>query len=125
MALKSELFRNDPKLQACAISNPAHITKGATGPHVGKLQIALRNLDRAVIDSGELSAQRYGNSTAVAVLKYKERRNIINKAYQSAADDIVGIMTIARMDSEMVEFEANNAPQLVALRPFRCAIAES
>ena len=30
MALKSKLFRGDAKLEAAAVSNPAHITPGAT-----------------------------------------------------------------------------------------------
>jgi hypothetical protein len=125
MPLKSDLFMGDPKLEACAVSHPAHITPGAAGDHVAKIQIALRRLDRAVIDQGERSLKKYGPSTAAAVLAYKQRRSIINRSYQSQADNIVGIMTIAQMDREMVEFEKNNPPRLVALRPYRCDFVKS
>jgi hypothetical protein len=47
MALQSSLLRGDPKLEAAAVSDPAHITPGATGPHVKKIQQALNKLDRA------------------------------------------------------------------------------
>lgn len=125
MPLNSDLFMGDPKLEACAVSHPAHITPGAAGDHVAKIQIALRRLDRAVIDQGERSLKKYGPSTAAAVLAYKQRRSIINRSYQSQADNIVGIMTIAQMDREMVEFEKNNPPRLVALRPYRCDFVKS
>lgn len=124
MALKSKLFKNDPKLEACAVSNPAHITKGAIGDHVAKIQTALIRLNGAVMDGAEMRSKRYGNSTAGAVLKYKQQRDIINRSYQARADDIVGIMTIAKMDSEMVEWEKNHG-MLVTMRTFRCLIAES
>jgi hypothetical protein len=58
MPLKSDLFMGDPKLEACAVSHPAHITPGAAGDHVAKIQIALRRLDRAVIDQGERSLKK-------------------------------------------------------------------
>jgi hypothetical protein len=40
------------------------------------------------------------------VLDYKTARGIINHAYQSTPDNIVGVMTIARMDQEMAAMEA-------------------
>jgi hypothetical protein len=124
MALKCKLFKGNPMLEACAVRNPAHITKGAVGPHVAKIQTALVRLDGAVIYSTELKACRYGGSTAGAVLKYKQRRTIINRSYQTQADDIVGIMTIAKMDEEMVAWEKKDHP-LVTVRTFSCSIAES
>jgi len=84
MALQSKLFRGDPKLEAAAKSNPAHILPGASGPHVGKIQTALIQLDGAVISSHELQNPVYGPSTANAVLAYKQKRNIINRSYQQA-----------------------------------------
>ena len=93
MSLTSRLFAGDPKLEAAATSNPAHIQPEAVGDHVGKIQQAIMLLDGAVIDSGELMAKRYGPSTARAVLAYKKKRNIINRTYQTQADNIVGIMT--------------------------------
>lgn len=101
MALQSQLFRGDPKLEAAAVSNSAHIVPGAVGEHVAKIQQALMRLDRAAIDSGELAAKSYGQSTANAVLSYKIKRNIINRSYQTKADNIVGIMTMAALDREM------------------------
>jgi hypothetical protein len=49
MALQSQLFAGDPKLEAAAVSDPAHILPGARGQHVGKLQFALVELDGATI----------------------------------------------------------------------------
>jgi hypothetical protein len=55
-------------------------------------------VDRRSIDVQELSARRYGPSTAQAVLAFKRVRRIINHSYQTQADDIVGKMTIAALD---------------------------
>ena len=115
MPLRSRLFRGDPALEACAIQDPAHILSGALGDHVRKIQIALQELDDAKIDDGELSTKSYGRSTASAVLAYKTARQIINPAYQTKPDDIVGKMTIARLDSEMADRENRS------LRPVSCA----
>ena len=54
MALKSGFFSGDPKLEAAAISDPAHILQGAFGIHVSKIQQALIKLDNAFIASGEV-----------------------------------------------------------------------
>lgn len=59
----------------------------------------------ASIDAGELAAKRYGLSTAAAVLQFKQDRDIVNRSYQTQADDIVGKMTIAALDDEMLEVE--------------------
>lgn len=105
MALQSQLFRNDPRLEAAAVSDPAHILPNASGPHVGKIQVALLNLDGAVIASDELRSLAYGPTTARAVLQYKQKRNIINRNYQQQADNIVGRMTMAALDKEMRDNE--------------------
>ncbi len=97
MALRSLLFRDDPKLEAAAVSDSAHITPGATGPHVVKIQQALIQLDGASIAADG----RYGPTTAAAVLSYKQKRGVINRSYQTQADNIVGKMTIASLDNEM------------------------
>jgi peptidoglycan hydrolase-like protein with peptidoglycan-binding domain len=124
MALNSKLFKGDPKLEACAVNNPAHITTGATGRHVAKIQTALIRLDEAIIDTAELKAQKYGASTADAVLKYKQARGIINRTYQTQADNIVGIMTIQNMDKELVDLD-KNGNFLVTVQTFKCSISES
>ena len=103
--LRSKLFHGDPKLEAAAVSDPAHVLLGATGPHVGKIQLALILLDAAVIADSELDSLTYGDSTARAVLAYKRKRNIVNRSYQTQADNIVGKMTMASLDGEMVKKE--------------------
>lgn len=105
MGLNSKLFKGDSALEACLVSDPAHITQGAIGEHVGKIQKALGILDGARIDAEELASKRYGASTAAAVLAFKKKRNIVNRSYQTQADDIVGKMTMAALDREMVEKE--------------------
>jgi peptidoglycan hydrolase-like protein with peptidoglycan-binding domain len=107
MALSSQTFRGDQKLEACLVSDPAHVTPGATGEHVAKLQTALMMLDGAKIDGSETLRKTYGSSTAAAVLAYKTKRRIVNPAYQTKPDNIVGKMTIAALDREMLQFERN------------------
>jgi peptidoglycan hydrolase-like protein with peptidoglycan-binding domain len=102
MALRSKLFRGDPKLEAAAVSDPAHIVPGSAGPHVGKIQQALIKLDGAAIVVDSV----YGPATAAAVLAYKQKRNIINTARQTKADNIVGTMTMASLDAEMLATES-------------------
>lgn len=102
MALRSNLFSGDAALEGAATVANRHIMRGAAGPHVGKIQIALVILDGASIAQGERDATRYGASTAAAVLAYKQAREIINHAYQAQADDIVGVMTMKSLDDEML-----------------------
>jgi len=105
MPLQSKLFAGDRALEACATQDSAHITLNTMGDHVSKIQTALFVLDRVSVAANELQNQTYGPSTAAAVLGYKQRRNIVNRAYQTQADNIVGKMTIARMDTEMAVAE--------------------
>ncbi len=107
MPLRSRLFRGDRKLGAAQVSDPAHLVRGTTGSHVNKVQMALFAIDSLPIDPGEFKRQIYGPSTARAVLAYKTRRKIINRAYQSTPDDIVGQMTITRLDEDMAQWEAS------------------
>jgi peptidoglycan hydrolase-like protein with peptidoglycan-binding domain len=102
VALQSQLFRGDPKLEAAALSDQAHVTPGAVGPHVSKVQQALIELDGARIDQDGV----YGPATAAAVLAYKRHRNIVNRSYQTDADNIVGKMTIVALDQEMQDNES-------------------
>jgi peptidoglycan hydrolase-like protein with peptidoglycan-binding domain len=107
MTLQSQLFRGDPKLESAAVSDPAHIQQGARGDHVRKIQLALIQLDSASIDADG----QYGPATADVVLAYKRKRDIINPAYQTEADKIVGKMTMAALDREMLAKE-RTAPDL-------------
>jgi hypothetical protein len=103
MPLKSRLFAGDAELEDCSIRDQAHLTPGTQGSHVGKVQYALGVIDSLRIERHELMRQVYGDSTADAVLKFKRRRAIINRAYQTTADNIVGRMTIAALDAEMLQ----------------------
>jgi hypothetical protein len=85
--------------------------RGDQGPYVTKIQTALIEIDRANIPASELESGFYGPGTAAAVLAFKRARRIINPKYQSQADDIVGKMTIDRLDKEMKRREkAQPAP---------------
>src|SRR5215813_3816484 len=105
MGLQSRFFRDVPQLEASAVSDPSHIQQGAIGDHVSLIQQALVVLDGAHIFRSELWAKRYGPSTAAAVLRYKKKRGIINRSYQTQAYNIVGKMTMAALDKEMLRLE--------------------
>ncbi len=117
MPLRSQMLRDDQALQACLVSDPAHVVPGSRGPHVAKIQAALLLLDRsASIPTAERRARRYGPGTAAAVLQFKRKRDIVNRSYQTAADDIVGRMTVARLDEELLALEQRpNAARVVCL----------
>jgi peptidoglycan hydrolase-like protein with peptidoglycan-binding domain len=102
MALRSNLFKGDAKLEAAAESDPAHITRGASGEHVQKIQIALIRLDDADIDADG----RFGPRTEAAVLAFKRKRDIVDRSRQSQADAVAGKMTVVTLDSEMLAVEA-------------------
>lgn len=116
MTLKSKRFAGDQKLEAAAIADQAHIIRGASGVHVAKIQSALIELDGALISGQELQRSQYGDSTSRAVLTFKTKRNIVNRSYQTQADNIVGKMTIAVLDSEMLTREGLSG-QPVRLEP--------
>lgn len=105
MALQSKLFRSDQKLQSCLTQDSAHVTPGAVGDHVARIQRALNALGDVEIAAGEIAGKTYGPSTAAAVLAYKRKRNIINFSYETQADNIVGKMTIESLDKEMLRVE--------------------
>ena len=106
MALQSRLFVGDSALEAAAASDAAHITQGSNGPHVRKIQTALNLLDDAKLNADG----SYGRLTAAAVLNYKRARQIINTARQTQADDIVGRMTVAALDAELLTAESPKGP---------------
>ncbi|MBK9082379.1 MAG: hypothetical protein IPL88_10030 [Rhizobiales bacterium] len=109
MPLTSKLFKGDVRLEDCLVRDPAHVQFGDHGDYVGKIQEALM-LIGYMIAADELAADRFGPSTREAVLRYKTDRNIVNPAYQTRPDAIVGKMTIARLDQEMAEFEKRKSP---------------
>jgi len=105
MPLLSRLFKADKRLATVEVDDAAHLTLGAKGEHVSKVQLALQALHWLDIDRRELVDHVYGRSTAAAVLAYKTKRQIINRSYQGKPDDIVGKMTIAQLDREMLLWE--------------------
>lgn len=105
MSLQSDLFSGDPELEACLVSDSAHIKRGARGTHVSKLHTALFAIDHLSVSPDELQTCTYGPSTAKAVLAFKTKRQIINYTYEKRVDDIVGKMTVAALDKEMLHKE--------------------
>jgi|FEC22Drversion2_1045045.scaffolds.fasta_scaffold01649_2 hypothetical protein len=105
MPLRSKLFQNDRRLEACLVDDKAHVVPGAVGDHVAKIQTALLMIDGSKIDQPDRNGKRYGRSTALAVLSFKTTRGIVNRTYQTQPDDIVGKMTISALDEEMVALE--------------------
>ena len=103
--LNSELFRGDPRLEKTLVSDPHHVTRGTRGEFVSKIQYAVLVLGGGDIGVNELRGQEYGPETARAVLAYKTKRGIVNRAYQQTADNIVGKMTIRQLDLEMLAYE--------------------
>jgi len=118
MPLTSNLFSGDGRLEACLTQDNAHLTPGTRGEFVGKVQAALEYVDGARIDEVELDSDTYGPSTADAVLAYKTARQIVNRSYQQAPDNIVGKMTIERLDKEMAAAEM--APTIVVVDCICC-----
>jgi diketogulonate reductase-like aldo/keto reductase len=114
MPLRSKHFKDNPKLQACLISHAAHVTLGASGEHVARIQHAVITIEGCAIDTVELQARLYGQSTADAVLRYKSRRGVINRTYQNKADNIVGKMTIASLDEDMLRREREASHHVVS-----------
>jgi peptidoglycan hydrolase-like protein with peptidoglycan-binding domain len=113
MPLRSKLFVDDQALEAAFVSNPAHITRGAQGDYAAKIQQCVLIHETAIDLGNEVQTRTYGPQTAAAVQKYKANRKIINPAYQQAADDIVGIMTMQRMDKDMLDHEGQTGPEYI------------
>lgn len=105
MPLVSRLFRGDKRLAACQVNDADHVLLGTKGDFVSKIQLALAELDDANISTDEILRQVYGKSTAKSVLNFKVKRQVINRSYQTKADDIVGKMTITQLDAEMARLE--------------------
>src|ERR1700693_3864152 len=116
MVLQSKLFKEDVRLQQCLVSDPSHVQRNDKGDHVARIQQALRILmedDGIDIDDDELKSKEYLQSTVDAVQKFKDDRKIINQSYQTSADNIVGKMTIARLDKDILAVEKANAPEFI------------
>jgi hypothetical protein len=105
MSLQSELLRDDPRLQSCLTHDASHLVKGTVGSCVARVQTALFVVDGLKIEREEIHSKLYGSSTANAELAFKTRRKIINRKYQTKPDNIVGKMTIAALDKELLKKE--------------------
>ncbi len=115
MPLMSKHFKDNDRLQECLISPAHHVVLRDRGGHVALIQKALEMLGVGLIDPAEIREQRYGVSTAEAVRRFKgPPRNIINWTYQSQPDNIVGKMTIERLDLEMQEFDRQKHSRYVS-----------
>jgi hypothetical protein len=106
MGLRSRLFSGDTRLEACLINDQAHLTIGTVGPFVRKVQKAVAVITGRSVSREDIEGSRYGQSTADAVLAYKQARNIVNRSYQATADNIVGKMTIKSLDEDMARNES-------------------
>lgn len=109
MPLLSKMFRNDARLQSCLTNDASHLVLGTVGQHVGLIQTALFVVEGLRVAQEEERSQRYGTSTAAAVLDFKTKRGIINTTYQSQPDNIVGKMTISALDRELLQRESRRA----------------
>jgi hypothetical protein len=110
MTLRSRQFRDSKKLQLCLVSDSAHVTPGQAGDHVSRIQYALMRLLVSDLPPNEIHQQLYGPKTADAVLRYKRALNIINRSYETQADNIVGRMTIKSLDDNMGILEGGFGP---------------
>jgi hypothetical protein len=110
MPLQCQLFKGDPRLEACLVQDSAHVTPGSVGDFVTKIQQALVMVDGSFIASTDSAAKLYGRTTASAVLAFKTKRGIINQAYQTQPDNIVGKMTIRALDNEVLAKQAAGPP---------------
>jgi hypothetical protein len=116
MPLGSTWFRENVRLQTSLVSDSAHVVTGDSGDHVSLIQEALQVLDGAEIAPEEMVGRAYGKSTATAVLNFKTKRDIINHAYQTAPDNIVGKMTIRSLDEEVSARERQRSNLLLAFK---------
>jgi hypothetical protein len=97
MALQSQLFLGDARLEKAAVSDPAHIVPGERGPHVVKIQQALIQVAGATIEPDGT----YGPATAAAVADFKRQHQPPILNFAGKIDDIVGIKTLAALDSQL------------------------
>jgi len=106
-SLTSNLFTKKPNnaLKNCLNDHSSHISlnKNSTGEHVELIQTALTRIkdnDPGLgIPAFEVNGT-YDGATADAILRYKQKRDIVNRSYQNAADKIVGKMTLRKLDEE-------------------------
>jgi hypothetical protein len=127
MALTSELFRDNKKLQDCLIRDSAHIVasdplrtgENDQGEHVALIHKALRQVMPNPSFGLEEATETYGPKTAEVVRQFKALQNppILNKALQQTVpDNIVGKLTIAALD-EQVGRKKSPPPPVAPVEP--------
>jgi peptidoglycan hydrolase-like protein with peptidoglycan-binding domain len=114
MPLRSKLLSGNKALQACLVSDSAHVAPGASGKPVVLIQSALVRLSFLEPGDGQAEAGHYGPRTAAAVLAFKNTFKIINRSYQTHADNIVGRMTIAALDDAIFVLDGGTGGPRVA-----------
>jgi hypothetical protein len=92
------------RLNECLASDPFHITPGQKGDHVRAIQDALEAIRKRYTDLGlpeiDDTPGDYGSGTIAAVLYYKRRFDI--RRTGQPLDDIVGRMTISKIDDDLL-----------------------
>ena len=136
--LRSRHFTSRPddqvtRLNQCGTADAYHIEAGQSGAHVAAIQAALlaiqarANSVRALapllklqpptprIANAEINSRTYGDTTRAAVKAYKKAFDI-RRSGQPDPDDIVGIMTIDRMDEHMLALEGQGGSGRIVTR---------
>ena len=112
MPLSSDHFTKptrNARLEACLVDDGSHVTLRTPrekGDYVSRIQAALFLIVPDVNLGDELGAEEYGPLTADAVFQFKDSRTpkILNAAlHQVVPDNIVGKLTIAALDEEMLK----------------------
>lgn len=98
MSFQSIQFSGDPILEACVDGIRGPIPFGSVGGHIGKIQFALATLDRAAIDPEESADERFGESTAAAVRRFRRLRDLSNN---DEIEDLADAILISAIDSEL------------------------
>jgi hypothetical protein len=79
--LRSKLFRGDRRLEACLSDNASHITPGAVGDHVTKIQTALTLLGEPHIAASEITTKLTARPRRVRYWRGRKRASV--HAYDS------------------------------------------
>jgi hypothetical protein len=109
--------------------NVAPVLAGDRGDYVRLIQGALQMLDYALIDPQELIRQQYGDSTASAVFRYKNRRNISDLPNRTRPGDLVDQGTMQSIDNDVFSLETRYNHFLLAFgvpaQPTGTVVAQS
>ncbi len=105
----SALFSGCTRIQSASEIDAAHIAVGDRGEWVARVQTALNWLEGSSIAVDGV----FGEQTKAAILAFKTKRRIINAAYQTSADAIVGKRTVKALDEEVADKERNKNSVIV------------